>query len=183
MSDTPLLPDLPAKARAMGGHHSARMLDEAWLTPPHILKALGEFDLDPCAAPEPRPWPTARAHWTREHNSLNRAWFGRVWLNPPYGQKTTLAPWMRRMVEHNSGTALIFARTETVIFFETVWDKATAVLFLKGRLAFHRRDGSLPASAAGGGNAGAPSVLIAYGPNDAARLKACGLAGKFLQLI
>lgn len=30
------------------------MKSDIWLTPPHILDALGPFDLDPCA-PDPRP--------------------------------------------------------------------------------------------------------------------------------
>lgn len=177
-----LFPDDVAKVRAMGSHQSANAETHTWLTPPFILKALGPFDLDPCAAPEPRPWPTAALHWTRQDNSLGRQWSGRVWLNPPYGVKATIGPWMRRMAEHGHGTALIFARTETAVFFETVWGKASAVLFLKGRLCFHRRDGSLPSNAAGGGNAGAPSVLIAYGQGDADALSASGLAGHFLKI-
>lgn len=40
---------------SMGGHQSAAMLKDEWLTPPHILRALGPFDLDTCA-PVNRPW-------------------------------------------------------------------------------------------------------------------------------
>lgn len=177
-----LFPETEKKVRAMGSHQSSGAETHTWLTPPFILKALGKFDLDPCAAPEPRPWPTAETHWGRADNSLQREWFGRVWLNPPYGPKVQIAPWMRRMAEYGRETALIFARTETVIFFETVWDKATAVLFLKGRLCFYRKDGTLPRSDQGGGNAGAPSVLIAYGREDADALKMSGLAGQFVNL-
>lgn len=32
-----------------------------WLTPPHILRRLGPFDLAPCA-PINRPWNTAEHH-------------------------------------------------------------------------------------------------------------------------
>lgn len=166
----------------MGSHHSHNAGSHVWLTPPHVLAALGPFDLDPCAAPEPRPWATAVTHWGPADGSLSRPWFGRVWLNPPYGGKDLIGPWMRRMAEHGQGTALIFARTETALFFETVWDRASALLFLKGRLAFHRPDGSLPRSDQGGGNAGAPSVLVAYGQDDAARLARCGLPGRYVEL-
>lgn len=179
---TALFPDLTGKVRAMGSHQSHDAETHTWLTPPHIIEALGPFDLDPCAAPEPRPWPTARVHWNRDDNSLNREWTGRVWLNPPYGPKAQIAPWMRRMAAHGLGTALIFARTETAIFFETVWNAATAVMFFKGRLCFHRPDGTLPRADQGGGNAGAPSVLIAYGETDADRLRNCGLPGQFLMI-
>lgn len=162
-------------ARAMGGHESHASGSHVWLTPPHILAALGPFDLDPCAAPEPRPWPTAAQHYTKADNSLHKPWHGRVWLNPPYGA-TTAAPFMRRMVGHGRGIALIFARTETALFRETVWQAASAVLFLHGRLHFHRQNGERA-----GANAGAPSVLVAYGDDDADRLAACGLDGALVR--
>lgn len=166
----------------MGSHHSSSAITHVWLTPPFILEALGEFDLDPCAAPEPRPWATAKTHWGHEDNSLQRPWEGRVWLNPPYGPKVSIAPWLRRMADHGRGTALIFARTETQIFFETVWEKATALFFFQGRLCFYRKDGTLPRSDTGGGNAGAPSVLVAYGDDDAIKLEQSGLKGQFVKL-
>lgn len=46
----------------MSGHQSARMKNDEWLTPPEILRALGAFDLDPCA-PVVRPWETAAQHF------------------------------------------------------------------------------------------------------------------------
>ena len=82
---------------------------------------------------------------------------------------------MRRMAQHNHGTALLFARTETELFFETVWDRAAALLFLKGRPCFYRQSGS-PAPF----NSGAPVVLVAYGVDDADRLRHAPLAGKFI---
>jgi hypothetical protein len=44
-------------------------------------------------------------------------------------------------------------------------------------LVFHNPDGTR-----GKGNAGAPSVLVAYGPEAVRRLKACKLKGQFIQL-
>ncbi|MDR0672754.1 MAG: phage N-6-adenine-methyltransferase [Zoogloeaceae bacterium] len=52
-----------------------------WLTPPEILDALGEFDLDPCAS-EFQPWRTAKKQFTIRDNGLTREWEGRVWCNP-----------------------------------------------------------------------------------------------------
>lgn len=84
---------------------------------------------------------------------------------------------MAKLADHGTGTALTFARTETRWFVDTIWSKATAVLFLHGRIHFCHPDGT-PAAA----NAGAPSVLAAYGSYDAARLSSCGLAGTFIRL-
>ena len=71
-----------------------------WLTPPHILKALGDFDLDPCAS-DSRPWDTARNHYTKDDDGLASPWFGRVWMNPPYGPP--MGQWLRKLSEHSGG--------------------------------------------------------------------------------
>lgn len=162
----------------IGGHHSAYAKTDEWLTPPEILNALGgwqSFALDPCSSIN-RPWPTAHQHFSIEDNGLLQAWSGRVWLNPPYSTDA-LRRWLGRMAEHNRGSALIFARTETESFFAHVWERASAVLFIKGRLNFYYVDGRRAAR-----NSGAPSVLIAYGGDDAAILSRCGIAGQFVPL-
>ena len=146
---------------------------DVWLTPPSILKALGEFDLDPCTSLD-RPWDTAKHHFTIEDDGLAQDWFGRVWCNPPYGPG--MAPFLNKMVKHGNGIVLIFARTETKAFFEYVWDKADAILFIKGRLRFHTPDGGL------GGTAGSPSVLIAYGSENVKALEDSGINGKLVYL-
>lgn len=158
---------------SMGGHQSAVALKDEWLTPPHILKELGSFDLDPCA-PIKRPWDMANCHYTIEDNGLAQPWFGRVWCNPPYGLEA--AQWLDRLAQHGNGIALIFARTETRMFFDHVWRRADAVLFIEGRLHFHHVDGRRAAA-----NSGAPSCLVAYGINNVHRLMDCGL-GAFIRL-
>lgn len=163
----------------MGGHQSTTNLKDEWLTPPSIIDALGgadSFDLDPCA-PVVRPWPMARQHYTIADDGLSKPWFGRVWFNPPYGKPKIVGPWMRRMAQHGVGTALIFARTETDLFFETVWNVATAILFVQGRVWFHHVTGEI-----GEHNGGAPSSLIAYGERDALILQRSDIAGHFVRL-
>jgi hypothetical protein len=178
--------------QSMGAHQSAVMLSCEWLTPPDILKALGgapSFNLDP-AAPFERPWPMAREHYTAADNGLEKPWHGRVWLNPPYGGPNNIGPWMRRMAAHDRGTMLTFARTETALFFEAVWQAATAVLFIEGRLHFHygqrafvpRLGRWAEIGERAGANAGAPSCLVAYGEKDARILHGCGIAGQFVML-
>jgi hypothetical protein len=172
-----LFPAEQAARRAIGGHHSAGSDSEVWLTPPHILQALGPFDLDPCACMSPRPWSTAARHLTRGENGLMQPWHGRVWCNPPYGGPGVIAPWVQRLADHGCGTLLVFARTETSWFHAGIWRRATAILFLEGRLHFHRPDGSRAEA-----NAGAPSCLAAYGASDAAVLRTCGLPGRWVAL-
>lgn len=153
---------------------SAVMGKDEWLTPPEIIRALGPFDLDPCAPVIP-PWPLAEKKFTCHDNGLTREWNGFVWCNPPY---STASKWLGRLASHSGGgIALVFARTETGSFHEHVWNKADALYFLKGRLRFYNVNGKI------GGSAPAPSVLIAYGGLAKTRLANANLpAGKFITL-
>lgn len=161
----------PHSSRGFGGGHpyASRPVaaSHVWLTPPEIVQALGPFDLDPCAAPSPRPWPTAKRHIELPEDGLNAKWKGRVWCNPPFGPHT--AGWLYRMAEHGNGIALVFARTDTTMFRDYVWPYADAVMFLHGRPHFHRPDGTRAK-----GNSGGPICLVAYGAdNHTALLYSC----------
>ena len=168
-----LFGDDHARPAAMGSHQSASGGADEWLTPPSLIEAVGPFDLDPCA-PIVAPWPTAARHFTIADDGLRQEWSGRVWLNPPY---STAARWLDRLATHGRGTALIFARTETAMWFEQVWGKASGVLFLRGRLHFHYVNGKRAKA-----NSGAPSALVSYGKRDADILAARPWAGHFVPL-
>jgi hypothetical protein len=159
---------------AVGTHHTRReFATDDWITPPEIIRALGPFGLDPCAC-DPQPVKTATMSFTA--NGLTQRWPAlRVWLNPPYGAET--GRWLGRLAEHNWGTALVFARTETRMFFQHVWPKASALLFIEGRLHFYYPDGTRAKA-----NSGGPSVLIAYGEEDASILMACSIKGAKINL-
>lgn len=145
-----------------------------WLTPPEILRALGPFDLDPCA-PADRPWEIAGRHYTRDDDGPALPWDGIAWVNPPYSA-AECGRFLRRLAEHGNGFAILAARTETDWFRRWVWDRAGAVLFLTGRLHFHRPDGTRA-----GGNAGHGSVIAAYGDECVRRLRTCGLSGRLVE--
>lgn len=145
-----------------------------WLTPPEIIKALGKFDLDPCAHPR-QYYRTATMMISPPADGLSVEWSGRVWLNPPYGA-TVLPKWMNRMSQ-STGIALVPSRTEVERwFFPFVWEAASAILFVRGRIYFHRPDGSTE------GNAGHGSVLVAYGASEIEILRGCEIAGRLVVL-
>ena len=158
----------------MTGHERAyKGNTNVWLTPKDIIDSLGPFDLDPCACSEPRPWSTADKHYTVEDDGLSKVWEGLVWMNPPYGPDTRV--WMRRLKEHGSGIALVFARTETRWFQESC-DTADLFLFPAKRITFCKPDG-----VSGDGSGGCPSVLIAYGQEAVKRLLKSNIKGMFLR--
>ena len=139
-----------------------------WYTPPHVFEKLGlTYDLDPCSPPGGIPWIPARAHYTKADNGLHAPWWGRVWLNPPYGRET--GDWVQRLADHGDGIALVFARTDVRWWHQAV-PMASAVCFVEGRLTFVAGAGqSAP------GNSGGPSALIAYGDECARALQRSGL--------
>lgn len=144
-----------------------------WLTPPDLVKKLGDFDLDPCTPVNP-PFVHAKTNFNINDDGLQKQWFGRVYMNPPYGKG--MEKWMEKLKIHGNGIALIFARTETKCFFNHIWNDAHAVLFVKGRIKFYNTDGEQK------GTPGAPSILIAYGKENADLLEQARIEGKFIRL-
>lgn len=139
---------------------------DEWITPPHIVQALGPFDLDPCS-PAVHPFPFARRTISLPRDGLAEPWGADefVWCNPPYGRET--GRWLAKCESHGNAIALIFARTETKDWEKYVWSCAAGVCFLFGRLRFHHVDGRQAAA-----SGGAPSALIAYGRAAESRIEA-----------
>jgi hypothetical protein len=157
---------------AQGFVHEAPGRTVEWYTPPWLFEALGiEFDLDPAAPPGGVPWVPAANHYSEIEDGLAQPWFGRVWLNPPYGRQT--AVWLERLVAHGDGLALVFARSDTR-WWQGVVPAATAVCLVAGRLRFVDVDGR------SAGTAGAPSALIAFGLPCALAVAQADLGQTFL---
>lgn len=118
-----------------------------WYTPRHIVAAvvaaLGAIDLDPCADPE-RTIP-AGAHFTEQDDGLAHPWYGRIYMNPPYGRP--IGAWTERLAaEYRAGhvtaaVALVPARTETD-WWATL--DAEFICLVHGRLAFSGHETSAP---------------------------------------
>jgi len=116
------------------------------------------FDLDPASPVGGVSWVPALQYYTLEDDGLVQEFYGRVWLNPPYGKQTP--NWLAKMHTHRNGIALLFARTDCAWFHDYV-AKADAILFLKGRVKFV--DGL---GVSGGNGAGSGSMLIAWGRDN-----------------
>ena len=107
-------------------------------TPPKTMDLIrekwGPFDLDPCC--EKR---TAKApkFFTKKDDGLSRPWFGRVFMNPPYGDKN-LDIWMEKAYDESSKGAKVFclvpAQTGAKWFHR--WAIHGKVHFLQGKVYF-----------------------------------------------
>lgn len=128
-----------------------------WYTPPEIVAQvvalMGGIDLDPCSN-EGEPNIPANHHFTKVEDGLIYPWFGRVYMNPPYGRE--IEQWIDKLLsEYECGNvgmaiALVPARTDTAW-----WRKLRdfPVVFVRGRLKFSGADNS----------ATFPSALVALG--------------------
>jgi len=156
----------------LGSHQRTVGASQVHLTPRWILRALGPFDMDPCAA-SPRPWDCARVNITEAQDGLSMTWTGRVFLNPPF-DRYQVARWTRALAEHGDGIALLHARTEAG-WFDPLWDGADSILFMADRIKFCRPDGSEQPA-----NSGAPPVLVAFGETNTEALRRSGTAGRLV---
>lgn len=152
-----------------------RERNDRWGTPLKLIRELGEFDLDPCGMPG---HPTARNIYTLEEgdDGLRDPWFGRVWMNPPYGDKV-LRLWLNKMIAHGVGTALLPVATDTKNWQELIWPSATAICFYKGRINFLRRDGQSDTRMV----SPTASAIVAFGERDADALLEFPGPGTFLR--
>ena len=160
-------------AHAGFGHEDRGNQSVEWYTPPDIFTKIGiKFDLDPCHPEKPLSWVPAETTYNINDDGLTKPWFGRVWLNPPYGKHTP--QWLEKMSQHRNGIALVFARTDCRWFHDYVAD-ADAILFMKGRVKFV--DGL---GVSGGGGAGSGSMLVAWGDDCVTALKGMQDQGYFV---
>lgn len=130
-----------------------------WITPGYIFTALGcEFDTD--VAGPPNTHVPARSFITAD--SLNREWTGFIWMNPPFGGRNGLAPWLSKFFQHGNGIALTPDRTSAP-WFRDAWAHADMVLFMP-KVRFLRPDGTEGRSPSNG------TALFGIGPQAQAAL-------------
>jgi site-specific DNA-methyltransferase (adenine-specific) len=138
--------------------------NDSWGTPQELyfrLEYLFGIDLDVCANKDNAKTPN---YFDKKKNGLKKKWYGSCFMNPPYSKpnkkenKPGLTHWIDKAIKEskkkrvNVVVTLLPARTETK-WFKKVWDNASLILFLEGRLKFEGADSSAPF----------PSVIAIFG--------------------
>jgi len=144
---------------------------DRWYTPPGIIQSLGEFDLDPACDSE-SPFQTASLMIGPEKDGLKHEWSGRVWCNPPF---SNVVPWVDRMIQHNNGVLLVFARSDAV-WFQRAVIAGKGCLLLTGRTSFRRPGGNESRCPLG-------CALIGFGNENKEAIKNSGIRGVFLECL
>jgi len=124
-----------------------------YYTPPEYIEAarqvMGAIDLDPATCEQAQAHIQATAYFTEKDDGLAQAWYGRVWINPPYGKignDSSQGVWGQKLIaEHTAGRVvegvLLVRAAVGYEWFELLWDKLP-VCFARERLSFIRVDGN-----------------------------------------
>lgn len=135
----------------MALHEQCVGATDEWYTPPRVFDALGcEFSVD-VASPgaDKTPWIPAKRFIKAE--SLERGWndFGFIWMNPPFGGRNGLVPWLQKFVEHGDGVCLVPDRTSAP-WWQRFVPQMDLILFVASKLKFIGANGKPGTSPAQG---------------------------------
>ena len=158
----------------MALHEQCVGATDEWYTPKHVFDALGcEFDTD-VASPGPNvtPWIPAKRFITpaTSGDGLVCRWIGFVWMNPPFGARNGLVPWLEKFFAHADGIALVPDRTSAP-WWQTFAAQAEAILFISPKLKFIGADGKPGTSPAQG------TTLLAIGEQGVNALQRAAARG------
>jgi hypothetical protein len=149
-------------------HWEAKGASDEWYTPAYIFAALGtHFDLDVAAPYQPTHVPATDRLC---QFGLEAPWHGFVWMNPPFGGRNGLVPWLDKFFAHGNGIALTPDRTSAP-WWQDAADRADLALFTRGKVKFERPDGSI------GKHPGHGVTLFAKGEQGEDALRRAALAG------
>lgn len=136
--------------------------DNEWYTPSEYIAAarnvMGHIDLDPASCEIANRTVGADCIYTAEDDGRSFAWFGNVWLNPPYSMPL-IQGFAEKVVEREFEQAIVLVNNATdTRWFRMMVESADAILFTTGRVKFYKPDSNKCSPLQG-------QALIYYGEN------------------
>lgn len=100
--------------------------EEEYYTPCHIISSatacMGGIDLDPASSKRANEFIGATDYFTKEQDGLKQAWFGRVWLNHPFGRVQN-PKWISKLLSEWKGMNIEQACCITYACTSEAWFK------------------------------------------------------------
>ncbi|KQS45940.1 hypothetical protein ASG38_15130 [Flavobacterium sp. Leaf359] len=119
--------------------HEAKGKSDEWYTPKYVFDALEiEFDLDVASPVQKTDVPCGDIITS---NSLEKDWFGFVWMNPPWCSTKDKMGWIVKFVKHGKGIGLMPDSTSSE-WWQYFANNCDALLFTNHRIKFIRPDGT-----------------------------------------
>lgn len=143
---------------------------DEYYTPKYIFDALeATFDMD-VAAPIDHTYIHVPAKEFITRDSLDLEWNGFIWMNPPFGKRNGLIPWLDKFFQHANGIALVPDRTSAP-WWQDAASKSQRILFVKGKIKFIKPNGTIGEQPSTG------TTLMAVGEKENAALAIAELNG------
>lgn len=119
----------------MSAHEQCVGATDEWYTPKYVFDAMGvTFDVDVASpGPEVTRWIPACRFLT--DSSLETQWRNFVWMNPPFGARNGIIPWIEKFIAHGDGVALTPDRTSAP-WWQAAARHMEGVLFVAPKIRF-----------------------------------------------
>ncbi len=138
--------------------------DLEWWTPQIYIdavhKVINKIDLDPASCDEANKTVKAKKYYSQENDGLLHEWTGKVFLNPPYGDRTPffIEKFISEYEKGNiaEGIILVNSRATDATWFQPLFDGL--ICFTNHRIDFDSPKEKLTSSTHG-------SCFIYFGPN------------------
>jgi len=108
-------------------------------------KVMGSIDLDPASNALAQNIVKADKYYTLEDDGLKHEWEGNIFLNPPYSHPEIVyfVDKLLNVLQNGQQAILLTNNNTDTNFFHRAAKRASAICFTKGRINFHKPDGSI----------------------------------------
>lgn len=131
--------------------------NDEWYTPAAYIHAardvMDEIDLDPASCAMANLTVRATTYFSKKDSGLEHAWFGRVWINPPYSFPLIREFIEKLIAEYSAGNieeAIVLVNNRTdAEYFHQLMRFSSVCLFTSGRINFDRPGREMPGNRQG----------------------------------
>jgi len=164
-----------SQERWIAGPPASRVKSVEWYTPARYVEAarsvMGGIDLDPASSELANTVVKATRYYDVRANGLEKAWSGRVWLNPPYGRGDKNVSyqeiWSCRLIaQYEAGITreaiLLVNSAHDTRWFQRLW--TYPVCLVSHRISFYSPTGTSLRAVSGASHG---SAFAYFGPHVA----------------